>query len=81
MTGFEHFSSFYSKRTTPAHPVFNVTLPVDGNISALEDDNETDDESVALEDLESETEEDIIKSDSGSEDADHSEESDDSNEI
>ena len=44
MTGFEHFSSFYSKRTTPAYPVFKVPLPVDGNISDLEDDNETDDD-------------------------------------
>ena len=81
LTGFEQFSSFYSKRTTPAHHVFNVPLPVDGNISDLEDDNETDDENVALEDLESETEEEIIESDSGSEDADHGEESYDSNEI
>ena len=84
LTGFEQFSSFYSKRTTPVHPVFNVfniPLPVDGNISDLEDDNETDDENVALEDLESETEEGIIESDSGSEDADHGEQSDDSNEI
>ena len=44
MAGFEHFSSFYSKRTTPAYPVFKVPLPVDGNISDLEDDNETDDD-------------------------------------
>lgn len=74
MTGFEHFSSFYSQRTTPSHPVFNVSLPADRSISDLEDDNETDDKKVNLEDLESETEEKIIESDSESEDADHVEE-------
>ena len=60
MTGFEHFSSFYSKRTTPARPVFSVPLPADGNISDREDDNEAGDENVTLEDLKSETEEEMV---------------------
>lgn len=51
-----------------------MSLPADRNISDLEDDNETDDKKVNLEDLESETEEKIIESDSESEDADHVEE-------
>ena len=81
MTGFEHFSSIYSKRTTPTHPVFNIPLLVDQNIGDLEDGNETDDENLTLEGLESETEEAMIESESQSEDVDHSEESDDRNEI
>lgn len=51
-----------------------MSLPADRSISDLEDDNETDDKKVNLEDLESETEEKIIESDSESEDADHVEE-------
>ena len=50
-----------------AHPLFNVPLPADGNISDLEDDNGTDDENVTFEDLESETKEEITESDSETE--------------
>ena len=58
-----------------------MPLTADGNISDLEDDNDTDNGNVTLEDLDRETEEEIIEPDGESDDADLGEESDSSNEI